>query len=145
MGPQYVTAGLQLPPNGVLYARGNPAVAQFNVTTPPGQHYLIRLVNVEGLKKEEVTFFVRAGSNYEGKVPLGKYRIVGVHGSTWFGEKGFFGDQSVFFKARMKDGEEVFTFLKDAMGVHGKTISFQSTVDGNMHSAPIDQAEFEAD
>jgi hypothetical protein len=134
------------PPSGIMHAKkGGSAIVPFGVTTPLGEHYLIRLVNEDG-KKREITFFVRADSHFEGKVPLGKYRIVGVHGSTWYGEKNYFGaapEESKFFKARMKDGEEVFTFWKDATTAHGKTLTFKSVADGNMHSAPIDRAEFE--
>jgi hypothetical protein len=132
----------KLPATGVMGAK-RPGVAQFNVNTPPGIHYVIKLVNVD-TKKREITFFVRGDSRFEGKVPLGKYRIVGVYGTTWYGMKDYFGEGSTFFKARLKDGEEVVTFYKDEKIIHGKTLTLKGVVDGNLTTPPIDRADFEA-
>jgi hypothetical protein len=94
--PKIITSPeVKLPPNGIMHAKKDrSAVAPFNVNTPPGSHYIIKLVN-EDTKKREITFFIRAASHFEGKVPFGKYRIVGVYGPTWQGEKDYFGDESV--------------------------------------------------
>jgi hypothetical protein len=133
----------KLPASGIMHAKkGSIGVARLGVVTPPEQHYLLRFVNEDG-RKREITFFVRADSDFEGKVPLGKYRIVGVHGTTWYGDKDYFGDESVFFKLRTKDQEEVFAFWKDKTTIHGRKFTFKSVVDGNIATSPIDRAEFE--
>jgi hypothetical protein len=141
--PTTAMAAVKLPANGVLHARkGSTGVARLGIVTPSDSHYLIKFVS-EDSKKREIVFFVRADSDFEGKVPLGKYRIVGVHGATWLGEQDYFGDESVFFKLRTKDQEEVFSFWKDKTTTHGRKFTFKKVVDGNIGTPPIDRAEFE--
>jgi hypothetical protein len=137
-------ASMKLPPNGPLRAKkGRDAVAPFNVITPDGDHhYVIKLVNVR-TGKEEMAFFIKAGSHYKGKVPFGEYRIYGVHGTAWYDWKDYFGDESTFFRMQEKDQNEIVTFYKDKTTAHGKTLTLKGVVDGNAVRVSIDRAEFE--
>ena len=137
---------LALPSNGVLHAKKQSGqLAPFTVVaTASDQNYVIKLVN-EDTRKKEITLFVRAGSRYEGKAPLGKYRIVGARGLLWFGEKDYFGDETEFFKVVKKDEGEIVTFYVDKAKniVHGGTLTLKGVVDGNVVTPRIDRTEFE--
>jgi hypothetical protein len=61
--------------NGILRQRkGESAIADLRIETPASANCVLKLVNVRD-GKEEMLIFVRRGSSYETKVPLGTYKI----------------------------------------------------------------------
>jgi hypothetical protein len=146
---------VKLPPTGVLHAKkGSSGEAPFNVIGAKENHYLVRLVNEDG-RKREITIFVRAGSRYDGKVPFGKYRILTAHGTNWISEKDLFGDETEFARIRTKDDGEVVNFYLDKTTTtnhgktiirtiaHGKSLTLEKIAGGNVERSRITRAEFE--
>src|SRR5262249_15327125 len=119
--------------------------ASFNIDAKASNlNYVIRLVS-EDTKKREISFFVRAGTRYDGKVPLGRYRILQAAGTDWFGEKEYFGDDIVYAKSVLREcREEVIPFYIDKKRnlIVGKTLTLK-VLDGNTDTLKIDRGEFE--
>jgi len=152
---KHASAEVKLPPTGVLHAKkGSSGVAPFNVIGAKENHYLVRLVNEDG-RKREITIFVRAGSRYDGKVPFGKYRILTAHGTNWISEKDLFGDETEFARIRTRDDGEVVNFYQDKTTTtthgktiirtiaHGKSLTLEKIAGGNVERSRITRAEFE--
>jgi hypothetical protein len=152
---KHASAEVKLPPTGVLHAKkGSSGVAPFNVIGAKENHYVVRLVNEDG-RKREITIFVRAGSRYDGKVPFGKYRILTAHGTNWISEKDLFGDETEFARIRTKDDGEVVNFYQDKTTTsthgktiirtiaHGKSLTLEKIAGGNVERSHITRAEFE--
>ncbi len=107
------------------------------IETPPGQDYLLKLVNVQN--KDEMVIYVSRESSYVTKVPFGTYRIHGAVGQTWYGEKHRFGpDTTTHFRLVKKDGKsDQFTFNQAEGKAHGYTIQLV-----RLETPPIKADEF---
>jgi hypothetical protein len=141
--PKYTVA---LPPTGIMHAR-QAGQAPFNIDNRASdQHYVIKLVNVN-TRKKEITVFVRARSHIDSKVPFGRYRILGVYGTDWYGDKDYFGDESAFFKVVRKDEGEIMEFYRENRKngqwiAHGGTLALR-VEGGNAPQQRISRADFE--
>jgi len=122
---------------GVLHQMKGRAVAPLRIETPPGQDYLLKLVNVQN--KDEMVIYVSRESSYVTKVPFGTYRIHGAVGQTWYGEKHRFGpDTTTHFRLVKKDGKsDQFTFNQAEGKAHGYTIQLVK-----LETPPIKADEF---
>jgi hypothetical protein len=73
-------------------------VVPFQIQTPAGDNYLIKLVNVAD-ENETVLLFVRGGSAFNVNMPVGTYRFRFAAGRTWYGEKIYFGSSTTYWIA----------------------------------------------
>jgi hypothetical protein len=124
--------------SGVLHQMKGRAVAPLRIETPPGQDYLLKLVNVQN-NKDQMVIYVSRESSYVTKVPFGTYRILGAAGQTWYGEKDRFGpDTTAHFRLVKKDGKsDQFTFNQAEGKAHGYAIQLIK-----LETPPIKADEF---
>jgi hypothetical protein len=135
--------------NGVLRQRkGESAIAGLRIETPSSADYILKLVNVRD-GKEEMLIYVRRGSSFETKVPLGTYKITGAYGDRWYGEKHLFGpDGTSYVRLVQKDGKsDEFMFYRGGNRtkgyvVHGYDIHLTAQVSGNLETQNIREEEF---
>jgi hypothetical protein len=129
--------------SGVIRLRKRaPAIAPFKVETPEEADYLLKLVNVQD-DGEEMLIYVRGGSTYETKVPLGTYHIRGASGAFWYGEKDLFGEETSYFKLSDSSGlDDEFKFERKGNQVEGYSLKLIKQRDGNLDTKPIDRGDF---
>jgi hypothetical protein len=135
--------------NGVLRQRkGETAIAGLRIETPSSADYVLKLVNIRD-GKEQMLIYVRRGSTFETKVPLGTYKINGAYGETWYGEKHLFGpERTSFIRLVQKDGKsDQFTFYRSSNRtkgyvIHGYDIHLTEQISGNLETQNIRQEEF---
>lgn len=82
-------------------------------------------------------FYVNAGNKVELKVPLGEYEIYYAYGATWYGEEYLFGSDTVYYKC-----DDTFIFKESSNGFNGWTLSLTPTVNGNLDTDIIIEADF---
>jgi hypothetical protein len=128
---------VQLVSTGVLYNQtGRAPLAPLRVRTTPGGDYYLKLVGSRR-PTEAVGIYVHGGTTLEVEVPLGSYRMRYAYGSTWYGTKWAFGDDTQYFQA-----DKVFDFEATSDGVSGYTVELIPQPDGNLATASIPAEDF---
>lgn len=122
-------------------------LAPLRIVTPKGAtNYVVKFVDA-GRGSQELLIYIKGGETYQGKVPLGVYKIRGAYGDVWYGAKDLFGpDTSVFKLVRRRIGpereRELFTFSREGNRLRGHEIRLTKHVDGNLQTNPIARTEF---
>ena len=129
--------------SGVLRRKkGRDAIAPLRIETPISPDYVLKLINSQN-GSEEMLIYVGRDSRYETKVPLGTYKIRGVFGETWYGEKHLFGPDSSYFRLVQKDGRsDEFTFRRTGNQVNGYVVRLIKRVEGNLETPTIGANDF---
>jgi hypothetical protein len=129
--------------NGVLRKRTEQsAIAPLTIQTPASADYVLKLVNARN-DMEEMLIYVRRGSSYKTKVPLGAYKIRGAFGETWYGEKHLCGADTSYFKLVQKDGKsDRFAFHRTGNRVNGYIVQLIQQVAGNLDTSTIKPEDF---
>jgi hypothetical protein len=123
-------------------AKEKTASGPFTMITPAGMNdYAVKLVDVKD-GKEAMLIFVKGGSKFETKAPLGSYRLLGAYGPSWYGEQELFGDSGSFFKFAEANGNDVLDFVKTSNSVSGHVVSFVGVANGNARSQSISRDNF---
>ena len=120
---------------GCLTSKGN-NVAPFSVVTQYGMDYYIKLEKTD-TKKTVMTAYIRGGDTLDIKVPLGNYILKYASGTQWYGQKYYFGDETVFSKA-----DEIFFFRRIQSGYEGYTVELVLQKNGNLHTSEISKNNF---
>jgi hypothetical protein len=127
----------QLVATGVLYNQtGRAPLAPLRVRTTAGGDYYLKLVGSTH-STEAVGIYVHGGTTLEVEVPLGSYRMRYAYGSTWYGTKWAFGDDTQYFEA-----DKVFDFEATSDGVSGYTVELIPQPNGNLATASISAEDF---
>lgn len=80
-----------VPPAGLMWNRtGLPAVFPLQVKTPPGQDYLLTLLDAPS-GKAALAAYIKGGAVFKVLVPPGVYRLRFATGANWQGEDDLFG------------------------------------------------------
>lgn len=112
--------------------------APFTVSAPEGAHYYIVLRPITADSETgDIAYFLRGGKSLDVDVPRGNYKFLYACGTTWYGEKMLFGQDTAYYKA-----EEDLSFYADDEYVHGHTISLSLQTNGNFSTSSIDADEF---
>lgn len=123
-------------PGVIFIAHGRKAVAPFQIKTPAGANYYIKLVEI--LNGEEAAgIYAVGGTTIKVKVPLGRYEMRYAMGDIWQGRDKLFAPQTSYEKST-----DVFDFVVDGDQVTGYTVELIQQVNGNMETHPIDAAQF---
>ena len=92
-------------------------LAPLRISTPPGQHYLVKLVDMTtGLTVMDT--FIYGGSSVLVRVPLGKFELRYASGQTWHGYHRLFGSETLYGKANY-----VFDFRMEANRLTGFSVA----------------------
>lgn len=82
-------------------------------------------------------FYVRGGSSFDLKVPLGLYEIYYATGNNWFGEDNLFGPETIYHKCG-----DTFQFSEDIDGYSGWTLTLYPVPNGNLETEIINESDF---
>ena len=116
-----------LPKNGnIRISTGRTGDAPFKITTKPGGHNLVKLVNLDGTS-ETITIFVQDGKTIEVLIPVGTYAMKIASGNKWYGYGKYFGKEGAYSKAK-----ENLTFEYQADGISGHEIKLYGVINGNL-------------
>lgn len=112
-------------------------IAPFRITTSPGaDNYFIKLVDsVTG--SPVMTMYVKGGTTYETKVPVGSYQVHYATGQTWYGARHLFGPATAY-----SETEGNFTFSIQGNQVQGNEIELVPQLGGNLATKMISAAQF---
>lgn len=121
---------------GFILTSGRDAVALFEIRTPPGRNYYVKLVHVP-TNATWVTLYVEGGKSFLGEVPLGEFELRWAMGQTWYGLHALFGPETLYERAL-----EPLRFERTVDGITGHTVSLTLTLDGNLFTAPVAAKEF---
>lgn len=89
---------LLMPENGkVFYCSTNDRPNTFKVTNNGASNYYMKFVKA-GTNTTVITFFVRAYSTAVIKMPVGNLELRYAYGSSWYGEKKLFGENTLYAK-----------------------------------------------
>lgn len=91
------------------------------------------------LATDNLAFYVAAGKTFKIDVPVGVYRFSYAFGETWYGERWYFGDDTLYFKS-----DEELPFYTDRYYSNGHTISLQKQTGGNFDTDPTTKENFPA-
>lgn len=126
---------LQFPATGdtrwYVETKGAP-MARLEVTAPVGRlNYVLQLKDWES-NRPVALIPVRQGSTADVQVPLGRYRLTIMEGTSWYGPPSYFGRS-------MSANESIHSidFYKVADGTIGHTISLTGRVNGNLQTRPV--------
>lgn len=110
-------------------------IAPFKVTTPPGDDYLVKLVDRRsGISVIEV--FVGGGRTAEITVPLGSYTMKYATFRDWYGGQSF-GPEASFHKS-----DDEFVFSQNADSISGHSVELIKQRFGNLETRAIAREEF---
>lgn len=102
------------PPAGLMWNRtGLPAVFPLQVKTPPGQDYVLTLIDA-GTGDAALAAYVRGGAFFKVLVPPGVFRLRFATGDRWRGEDSLFGRGA---KTRVFELPTPLTFETRGLGV----------------------------
>ena len=87
----------------------------------------------------DLAFYVAAGKTFNIDVPVGIYVFSYCHGTTWYGEKLYFGDDTLYYKS-----DECLEFYTDRYYSNGHTISLIKQTNGNLDTDPTTKENFPA-
>lgn len=87
----------------------------------------------------DLAFYVAAGKTFNIDVPVGIYVFSYCHGTTWYGEKLYFGDDTLYYKS-----DEDLEFYTDRYYSNGHTISLIKQTNGNFDTNPTTKDQFPA-
>lgn len=87
--------------------------------------------------ESDMAFIVKAGCSLEVDVPIGVYKLYYATGTTFFGSKELFGDETSYYEA-----DELLTFNLSAGYYNGHTITLYSTYGGNFDTDEISEKNF---
>jgi hypothetical protein len=125
------------PKSGTIRIAGNAkGVAPFEIMSPAGDNYYIKLVDAR-TDETEVVVFVRGGQRTEVLVPVGTYEMRYASGETWYGETYLFGPDTLYTKASSD-----FSFVREPGGYSGFTVTLYKVADGNLRTAVIKPEDF---
>ena len=126
-----------LPKNGsVRISTGRVGDAPFKITTKPGRHNLVKLINLSD-SSEVISIFVQEGRTVEVNVPVGVYRMKIASGIKWYGTKNKFGREGAYSNA-----DEALTFAYDGNKISGHEITLFGVINGNLKTTEIDPEDF---
>jgi hypothetical protein len=145
---------------GIIRRKGTaPPIAPLAIEADSGNNYVIKFLSRE--KNAEILMvYIGGGTKFDGKMPLGIYRIVGASGKEWYGEKNLFGRTTKYFELSRPDGDnsitgrmsgkvvvsllwpEEFEFYRDGNFIGGQSIKLQKVTNGNITSRPISPSDF---
>ena len=87
-----------MPASGkVFYSSTTDKPSSFKVTNNGSSNYYMKFVKA-GTNTKVITFFVRANSTVEIDMPAGNLELRYAYGSTWYGEKYLFGEETRYAK-----------------------------------------------
>ncbi len=116
-----------LPKNGkVRISTGRMGDAPFKITTKPGGHHLVKLVNLDGTS-ETITIFIQDGETIKAVIPTGTYQMRIAAGNKWYGYEKYFGKEGSYSQAK-----ENLTFEYQTDGVRGYEITLYGVIGGNL-------------
>ena len=92
-----------------------------------------------GSWRSDLAFYVAAGETFNIDVPVGIYVFSYCHGTTWYGEKLYFGDDTLYYKS-----DEDLEFYTDRYYSNGHTISLIKQTNGNFDTDPTTKDKFPA-
>lgn len=125
------------PKSGTIRIAGNAkGVAPFEILSPAGDDYYIKLVDAR-TEETKVVVFVRGGERTEVLVPVGTYEMRYASGTTWYGENYLFGPDTVYTKASSD-----FSFVRDPDGYSGFSVTLYKVADGNLRTATMKPEDF---
>lgn len=111
--------------------------APFEVETPPGGGYYLKLVDANS-GDVVVTILVKGGEKYEAEVPLGSYRLRYATGQNWYGEEHLFGpDETSYYVA-----SDIFEFSIEGNYYVGNTLVLKKMLNGNLDTHKIPAENF---
>ncbi|WP_261526402.1 hypothetical protein [Burkholderia multivorans] len=129
----------QAPVNGevVWYNRSGVGVAPFQIKTPIGSNYLVKLSNAE-THEDVLNVYVIGGTTANIKVPLGRFTVKYASGDKWYGYKKYFGQDTVYAEANT-----LFDFTREQDGISGYSITLYKVPNGNLHMKTISAKDFD--
>ncbi|WP_374545521.1 hypothetical protein [Rhodoblastus sp.] len=132
--------------NGILRSDRSTGVAPLSVTAPRGNGGVyVKLLDYPS-EHTRLAFFVNAGSRFETKVPLGKYKIVFATGDRWLGKPK--DDKLGLFwpETNRMQLDSIFSFSSQEDGTRveytGHDIELIDQRDGNLRKKEISSNEF---
>jgi len=128
---------LPVPSNGVIkkYIKKR-SIAPFKINASNYSNFFVKLIDT-GTRKLVLAMFVRKGSVYKTRVPLGSYVLKYASGNKWYGEKNFFGSDTGFFETN-----DIFEFTRHGNKVSGYTVTLYEVPNGNLSTVQINKADF---
>lgn len=127
--------GLVRPNTGMYGVPAKKRLAPFKIRVSTNADYFARLTDRSG--NDVASFFIRAGETMESKMPLGTFNLFYAAGSTWFGPKELFGEDTIYSVV----GER-FSFSKDGEGFNGVEVELILQSNGNLSTERISREEF---
>lgn len=125
------------PNSGTIRIAGDTkGVAPFEILSPAGDDYYIKLVDAR-TEETKVVVFVSGGKRTEVLVPVGTYEMRYASGTTWYGENYLFGTGTVYTKASSD-----FSFVRDPDGYSGITVTLYKVADGNLPTTAMKPEDF---
>jgi hypothetical protein len=106
-------------------------VVPLQVRAGTGGNYFVRLVNVAD-EGDVINVFIRGGTTLKVEMPLGTYRLRFASGSTGYGEKLLFGQQTSYWIV-----EQTVTFRNDRNAPKLVAIDLAAQKGGPMKTAPL--------
>jgi hypothetical protein len=128
------------------------------ITTPPGNggyYVYLRYLRASSRSKDEriyhqflsgwrpdrgdLAFYVVAGQSVDISVPVGVYIFSYAYGEKWYGERLYFGDNTLYYKS-----DDLLEFYTDQYYNNGHTISLSMQENGNFDTDPTTKEQFPA-
>ncbi len=123
-----ITTGLVVRP-----IRGG--VAPFEVVTPAGRNYYVKLVDMTG--QTILSMYIAGGRSFETLVPLGLYEVRYASGNTWYGTTLLFGSNTSY-----SETTKTFRFYETPTQYMGHTVELIAQVGGNLDTRTIRPEDF---
>lgn len=87
--------------------------------------------------ESDIAFIVKSGRTVEVDVPIGVYKLYYATGTTFYGTKLLFGDNTRYY-----DSDDLLTFYAGNEYYNGHTITLYSVYDGNFDTDEISEKNF---
>jgi hypothetical protein len=128
-----VPTTVKRPENGKMYfVSGKEEDAPLEIKTPDkGYDFFVKLSDSNS-ELPVKAFYVRSGSTYRTKLPLGSYDLKYVTGQRWYGTTCLFGFATLYSKA-----DKVFNFEQKGNQVTGYSVELILQIDGNLSTKSI--------
>lgn len=123
------------PSTGWLQRPAGEEIAPLAIHAQSGTNYYMKLVTPSGYTV--ATMFLRAGQTLSVDVPLGTYRIRYAYGSTWYGERVLFGDET-----RYTELDETLSFYVSGSQANGHEITLTKQAHGNLADRRLSPGQF---
>lgn len=128
---------LRRPAHGRQFvSRGEASVGGIHFKAHPTNDFYFKVVNVD-TRRIVRSFYMRAGRDYEVKLPLGTYRVLASVGPAWYGPKRGFGKYS-----SAAEFEADFVIEEDGDHVTGYTVTLTSVAGGTLRQSEQDPEAF---